>query len=245
MKKTLLKAAPMVLTIAGMVGVIATSVASAKLTPKYIYAISEAEEAKQEEVSKAESIKIGIRTYAPSILIGAATATCILGAHVFNKKQQASLASAYMLLDQAYKGYRKEVINIHGKDADRDICCEVAKKNYKDNTIKKSEDRQLFYDSFSGRYFESTEAYVIGAEYHFNRNFILRGYACLNEFYDFLGQEHVPGGDEHGWSFDNGIDDGYEWIDFTHTKVELEDGLECYIITMDFEPRIMFDDCDI
>ena len=42
---------------------------------------------------------------------------CIFGANVLNKKWQASIASAYALLDSLYKDYKNKVKELYGDDA--------------------------------------------------------------------------------------------------------------------------------
>ena len=55
-------------------------------------------------------------------------------------------------------------------------------------------------------------------------------------YYKFLGltpfSKSYPNDEEYGWT----SSEGYVWIDFSHTKCVLDDGLECYIIDMIFEP---------
>lgn len=96
-----------------------------------------------------------------------------------------------------------------------------------------NEEIRLFYDSFAERYFKSTISRVLQAEYHLNRNFLFVGYVSLNQFYKFLGIDETPLGDTVGWNSCNG--DIY-WIDFSHSKAKVDDGLngevECYIIDM-------------
>ena len=77
----------------------------------------------------------------------------------------------------------------------------------------------------------------MNAEYHLNRNYILRGYSYLNEFYEFLGIEETDYGSVLGLA---PTDDGMYWIDFNHRKVVMEDGLEVYIIEMPFERMYYF-----
>ena len=94
---------------------------------------------------------------------------------------------------------------------------------------------RIFYDSYSGRYFETSIGKVIQAEYHLNRNFMLCGVVSLNDFYEFLGLEKTDIGYEVGWSNYNG--DIY-WIDFNHVKTELDDGTEVFVIDMVFDPTV-------
>ena len=92
---------------------------------------------------------------------------------------------------------------------------------------------RTFYDAFSQRHFESTISKVIQAEYHLNRNFMFNGVISLNDFYEFLGLEKIKIGDDLGWSNCNG--DIY-WIDFNHHRIDLDDGMEIFVIDMVFEP---------
>ncbi len=99
-------------------------------------------------------------------------------------------------------------------------------------------ERYLFYDSFSERYFTHTLPGVLQAQYHLNRNFVLGCGVSLNDFYDLLGLDRVPHGEETGWG-EQFIIDGFNWIDFEnkYTKVEEDaNGLECYIISAPIGP---------
>lgn len=85
--------------------------------------------------------------------------------------------------------------------------------------------------------FESSINRVIQAEYHLNRDFVISGYLPANHFYQLLGLEPLGGGDTVGWSIDTGI----YWIDFNHSKVTLDDGLEVLVIDMDWVPDAGWD----
>ena len=193
-----------ILTGIGTAGVVITAVSAIKATPKALYSIEEAEKEKGDKLSNKEKIITTTHIYLPTIIIGVSTIACILGANVLNKKQQASLISAYALLQKSYNEYRDKVDELHENSSIVDK--EIAKDVY-DNTKPSvsSDEKCLFYDMFSKRYFESNKVDVIAAEYHFNRNFTLRGYATLNELYEFLGVDKIDGGDSIGWSIDAGL----------------------------------------
>ena len=95
----------------------------------------------------------------------------------------------------------------------------------------------LFYDEYGSRYFEATIEQVMSAIYHLNRDYILRGYAYLNELYNFLGLESTDYGSVLGWA---PTDEGEYWIEFSHHKITMDDGMEVYLIEMPFEPRYDF-----
>jgi hypothetical protein len=100
-------------------------------------------------------------------------------------------------------------------------------------------EEKLFYDVYSNRYFTTTVEQVITAEYHLNRNYILRGSAVLNELYDFLGLKPTDYGSIVGWA---PLDEGMYWIDFNHHKAVLDDGTEYYILEMPFAPTANYEE---
>lgn len=232
-----------ILTCLGVVGVVATSITTAKAVTKASQLLAEAEEVKGEELTNSEKFKTVLPFYIPPVLIGASTIVCIVGANILSKRQQASLASAYALLDASFKGYQGKLKELYGQDAHERILVEQAKDTYIKSssfTIKCdlgadecSGETRLFYDDYGHRYFESTMEKVLAAEYHFNRNYVLRGHAYLNEFYEFLGLEPTEEGHNIGWIV---MDDGSFWVDFNHIKAVMDDGLECYIIETPFAP---------
>lgn len=222
---------------------IATTVTAIKATPKAIAKLEQAKQEKGEDLTKLEMVQVTAPAYIPTVLIGAATITCMFGANALNKRQQASIMSAYALLDSSYKDYRKKVEDLYGEEVDTHIKKEVAKDKYKEADITISKDKELFYDLFSERYFESTIEDVQRAEYRINRNLVMRDYAYLNEFYEEIGLDPIESGDRYGWSTAANMDLYWQsWIDFSHGKMEMDDGLECRIVEMQCEPILDFED---
>jgi hypothetical protein len=240
-----------ILTCLGGVGVVATTITAVKATPKALRLIEEAEQEKGEELTKWEKVSITTTTYLPSIGLGIATIAYIFGSQILNKRQQAALMSAYALVDQSYKDYQRKLKELYGEEVDQEVREAIAIEKAEDIGVRGSYlgtncdlaleenngEPQIFYDEHSGRYFESTIEQVLTAEYHLNRNYILRGYSYLNEFYEFLGIEETDYGSVLGWAPN---DDGMYWIDFNHRKLESEKGKDIYIIEMPFEPTYDF-----
>ncbi len=110
-----------ILTYTGVVGVAATAVLTSRATTKANDILKAAREAKDEDLTTKEKIKYTLPVYIPPIVAGVGTVACILGANVINKKHQASLMSAYALLDQSYKEYRNKVAELYGKDAEKAV----------------------------------------------------------------------------------------------------------------------------
>lgn len=242
-KRFLRKNGSTILTCVGGVGVVATAVMAVKATPKAMQLIKAAEEEKGEKLTRMETIKIAGPTYAPSALIGIATIGSIFGANMLNKRFQAALMSAYALIDQSFKDYKTYVEEEYGEGANANIREKIAKDRYVERETNLGGDTKLFYDFYSGRYFNSTMEKVLAAEFAINRQLILGEYAYLNDFYQELGIPFTDVGDEVGWSRCHMCDTyRQEWIDFHHQDVTQEDGLECCIITFVQDPTIDFAD---
>ena len=226
-----------ILTCVGGAGVVATSVMAVKATPKAMRLLEEAQAEKGEDLTKLEKVKVAGPAYVPAIIVGASTLACVFGANVLNQRKQAALMSAYALLDSSYKDYRKKVEALYGEGADKNVRTELAKDKYDENDISVNDGKQLFYDEYSERYFETTMEDVIKAQYEINRKIAMWGGATLNDFYEFVGLPTVDYGDYIGWSYGTLFEMCWEpWLDFYHEKVELDDGLECFIIRYSTEP---------
>lgn len=226
-----------ILTCVGAAGVVATAVLAVKATPKATRLLEEAKKEKGEELTKFEVVKVAGPVYIPAVVTGVSTIACIFGANVLNKRQQAALMSAYALLNNTHKDYKKKVEELYGEDANAKIREELAKDEYEETDISVGEHKQLFYDMFSERYFESTMEDVLRAEYEINKKISLWCGVYLNEFYELLDIPAVDYGDFLGWSSGTLMDTTWnDWLDFYHEKAIMDDGLECIIITFGVEP---------
>ena len=226
---------PSILTGVASIGVVITSVLACRGTKKNL----EIEE---------PTVKEKVVNYIPAVVSGTVTIGCIIFSNRLNKTQQAAFASACALATSQYQSYTNKVKELYGEETHQKIIDAIADERAKDvplyaNNIGgassldfEDEGREeLFFDSYSKRYFVSTVSRVLQAEYHLNRNYVLGGGVCLNEFYEFLGISEIEGGDEIGWE----IGQGLYWVDFSHRKKPcIYEGKEinCYIIDMDFYP---------
>ena len=229
------KNGPTILTCIGSIGVVVTSVMAIKATPKAIVLLEDARNKKGDNLTKFEKIMVAGPAYIPTIIVGTSTIACVFGANILNQRQQAALMSAYALLDSTYKEYQSKVVDLYSEEADSRVKKEIAKDKYLGDD-KLVDNDTLFYDEFSGRYFESTNVKVLKAEYETNKKISDHGGACLNDFYRALGLEPTKYGDRLGWSV-NDLS-----LDFRHEKFILDDGLEGCIITFVQEPILGFED---
>lgn len=222
-----------ILTGIASIGIIATSIMTAKATVKAVRLLDEKKSECDEPIGKMEIVKITAPIYMSSFIMGASTIACILSANSFNRRQQASLISAYALANNSYKKYRNKVKELYGEETDKQIIDSIAiekaeEVNIYSQTLMGSDsllpvdcptNKMLFYDEYGERFFESTIEQVVIAEYHLNRNFVLGACLYLNDFYELLGLEKTDYGESVGWI----LDDGLYWVEFNHRLVKTND----------------------
>lgn len=246
-KRFVKKNSSTILTVLGAAGVVGTAVMAVKATPKAMELIELAEEEKGDELTKWEVVQVAAPTYIPAVLLGMGTVTCIFGAHVLNKRNQAALTSAYALLDQTHKEYKNKVKELYGEDGDKLIRAAVAKDHYEEEDQEEYDDeygdyKTLFYDEFSNRYYRVTKETQLRAEYEINKMLSQAGGASLNDYYDLIEIDRQDYGEFMGWSAAQMYEMFWDaWLYFHHTKVDMDDGIECYIVDYT-EPFIDFEE---
>lgn len=230
-----------ILTVVGAVGVVATSVLAVKATPRALELIGEAEGEKGSSLTPLETVQVAWKPYIPAAITGVSTIACIFGANYLSTKAQASLMSAYAVLDSSYREFvekTKEITEEKGINIEHEIV-----KSKFDPDMPLDEEKTLFFDWQSCRYFESTFEKVKHAEFIFNQNLSMSGFACLNEFYDILNLPRVESGYQLGWSTITN-DDIYslDSLEFEYEKIIVDDGseegLECWIMKMPYPPTL-------
>lgn len=145
------KHAPSILFVAGVAGMVATTILASKATLKVdevldkhqesMDTINEVAENKPEDYSELDSKKdktyVYIRTtvalarlYAPAVLCGVASITMLSKSHNMLMKRNAALTAAYATLDRAFKDYRGRIKAELGEDREKEIyydleACEI------------------------------------------------------------------------------------------------------------------------
>ena len=237
-KRFIRKNSSTILTCIGAIGVAATAIVSAKNTIKAVELLKEKEEP-DVKLSKKEIIRTVAPAYIPTALVGISTMACIFGANALNKRTQASLMSAYALLDQSYKEYRSQAKEVFGINADKEIREAVTKLHYNDDTaVEKDDKKVLFFDFNSLQLFSSTMEEVESAEEAVNDLLETRGRVNVNMFYEMLGLQCTYDDYEMGWTLDSCRECGYDDIRFVHEKIKMDDGREVYSITTPCLPII-------
>lgn len=235
------KNASLMLSIMAIIGTCATAIMAASSTPKAIESKQKAQKQKgKEKLTTLEVIKAEAPSYIPAICVGIGTIGCIVGSSILNNKQMSAISGAYVLLQESYKNYQNKTQSIFGEEGDHTI-----RKAMQEEEKMKEEGRppwdevQIFYFEPYGKFFERTMNEVFLAEYHINRNLVLKQGVTINEFLDFLGLDHVREGDEKGWNlWDGEAFYGYSWIDFNHRYFTTDDGMIVCSIETPFPPHL-------
>lgn len=231
-KRFLKRNSSTILTCIGAVGVVATAVISARDTIKAVKIIEEKKKA-EEKIDKKDIVKAAAPAYIPTVAVGLSTLVCIFGANALNKKTQASLMSAYAILDQSYKEYRDKAKEIYGEESDRKIREAIAMNHYEDNgAFEREEGKQLFFDFYGLQFFNSTKDEVLNAEKAVNQLLENNGYVGLNTFYQLLGIQCSDIDYEVGWSKRTCQEYGCDGIEFVHETSKDNNGIEFISISM-------------
>jgi hypothetical protein len=235
------KHSPEILTGIGIAGMVATTVLAVGATPKALDLIAEAEDEKEEPLTKIETVKVAWKPYIPAAITCTASIACIIGASSVHLKRNAAIAAAYKLSETALSDYKAKVIETIGEKQERVVREKVNQEHIEKTPVSKNEviitekGNTLCYDSISGRYFKSDIEQIKKVVNILNRRMMSEMYISLNEFYDELDLEHISVGDDLGWNIDKGLMD----IDFSSHIAD--DGTPCIVIDHMVAPQYGYD----
>lgn len=152
------KHSPEILVVAGIAGVITSTVMACKATPKATQIIEDAKkdiETYHELIEKPEtkdkyteddlkndvkivyaqtSVKL-IKTYAPAVILGTVSIASILASHNILRKRNVALAAAYATVDKSFKDYRGRVIERFGEAMDKELKYNIKAKEIEEIVI--------------------------------------------------------------------------------------------------------------
>lgn len=219
-----------ILSVLGSAGVIVTAVSSAKATMDISDMYADGLEPTGLEIAKA---------YIPTAISAAASIGCIMGGNTISHKQTAAMAALYAGATKTYTDYRNKVIEKKGVEFDREIRAEITRDHpaYHRQELTCPDGKFTFIEPVTHQVFQRYEREVMDAEYHLNRNFVLRGYVSLAEFLYFLGIPVTPESQLVGWS----VSEGFYWIDISHELLDVDVNKQnLYQLTYEFEPSEEF-----
>ena len=153
------KHSPEIMVVAGVVGMVTSTVMACKATTKAndilkeakqeierVHAVIDRDAATKQKYSEEDGKKaLAIvylhtgaelaKTYGPSIAVGALSIASIFTSNHILRKRNIALASAYMIVDSSFKDYRKRVIERFGKELDHELRYNVSSKKVEETTV--------------------------------------------------------------------------------------------------------------
>lgn len=235
------KKSPEILIGLGIAGFFATTVLAVKATPKAVKLIEKKKEELEleptDKLKPTEVVATCWKCYIPTVIAGATSATCIIGAQSVNARRIAALTTAYKLSETALTEYKDKVIETIGEKKEKLVRDKIDQDHIDKNPVNNKEvivtktGETLCYDSLSGRYFKSDIDEIKKAVNELNRRMLNDMYISLNEFYDELGLNHTAIGYELGWN----IDDRQIEVDFSAQIAE--DDTPCIVVNYGVAPK--------
>lgn len=210
---------PLILTSVGVAGVVGTAVLTGKATlnaDRLIEAemesiIYEAHDKGPQPTPFTLKDKVNLvwREYIPPILVGGATIAAIVMSHRIGGQRTAAMAAAFTMSERTLSEYKDKVVEKFGEKKAREVHDEVMQERVNNTHVPTSLNsiatgKVIFFDSWSGRYFETTMEDVKKAMNDLNYK-VLNSFdntASLTDFYNLLGLPPLQGSDEFGWNAD-------------------------------------------
>lgn len=236
------KHSPEILTGLGIAGMITTTIMAVKATPKALDVMAELKEKHEEEPKDKKAmgkdiLKNVVPIYIPTMVTGALSITCLIGASSVSARRRAALATAYTLSEQALKEYQDKVIETIGEKKEQAVRDSIDKDKIERNPVSNTEviitekGNTLCYDAISGRYFRSDIEKLRKIVNELNRQMISDMYISLNDFYYEVGLPATPMGNDLGWNIDRGF------IELRFSSQLAEDETPCLVVGYYLEPK--------
>lgn len=226
-----------ILNFASVIGVGLTMFTAIKDTKKACKLVTD-------DMTKLEKFKKTWKCYIPSGVIATSTILCIIYSDKVSMNEKIALLNTLTSVQNKYRDLRTAVDETCDPETKDDILKKTVKNRVPRELYIERTEEKIFYEEYRGKHFTSTIDNVLKAEYMFNKQLSIVGYASLNEFYDFLGIKKTTEGEYLGWS----VYDGYfgaasvnPWVDFEHSKMEDDTGIEYFHIQYSNQPDVNYD----
>lgn len=164
-----------------------------------------------------------VKLYAPAIALGTVSISCLIKSNDILRKRNVALTAAYATIDRSFKEYRKRVADRFGLDVERELKCNIQKKEIEETVVDENgnvttvtkEIEVCGLDGYSeyARYFDETcfgwdkspeyNLMFIKAQQNYANDVLkAKGRLFLNEVYDMLGMKPTKAGQIVGWVYD-------------------------------------------
>lgn len=187
-----------------------------------------------------ETLKSTWKCYIPTVLLAGTSLTCFFAAMHITSGKVVALSSAVAASQQIAEKYQREVIDIIGKDKERDIRKKVNESNISETPVPSKSGLVVFgsgdtlvFDEVSGRYFLSDKESIRTAMNDFNQQVIWGSTQDLNDWYDVVGLEQITIGEYLGWNADR-------LMDISFDSMIAPNGEPCIVLNYLVQPSVNF-----
>lgn len=236
-KKYIRKDKQFIFNFAAVVGVGLTMVSAIRDTTKACKLIND-------DMTLTQKIKKTWKCYIPSGLIMTSTILCIIYSDKVSMNEKIALINALSSVQDNYRNIKHAVDETCDPETRESIIKKTIREKVPKDIYMERTGEKIFYEDYRGKHFSSTIDSVLKAEYLFNKQLSIVGYASLNDFYKLLGLPETDEGKYLGW----GVKDCYSsadsvnpWVDFIHEKMEDDDGVEYFHLDYSNEPYTNYD----
>lgn len=183
------------------------------------------------------------KLYGIPVTMGVAGIGLMLGGQNVLKKRNVALVGAYSGLEQAYKEYRKRVVDAVGEEREAEIrlnlrafdaeegegsedtksAAELTEDEKRKVALGASEYAVIF-DAHTSPFWspnpDISSAHLRSQQNYANDRLVSRGYLFLNEIFEALGMPKTKAGQFVGWTYDPKYNEGDNFVDFGLDNME-------------------------
>lgn len=242
--RTLTKHSPTILTALGITGFVSTVVMAVKATPKAvnildherIFRHDEFGAEYEEPISISDTVELTWKVYIPTVLMGATSIACIIGATSIHNRRNLALTSLYSIAESTLKDYQKKVIETIGDKKEEKLRDEIANDQLANHPMDSKSiivsglGDTLCFDQYTGRYFKADVEKIRKSVNDFNRQLLSDMRIPLNELYSEIGLAPVESGEYVGWDVEKGL------VEIEFSAKLASGNVPCVVLTFSSKP---------
>lgn len=171
-----------------------------------------------------QKAKLVWKCYIPPAATLALTISSVILINQIGTRRAAGLAAAYGVSEKAFSEYKDKVTETIGKQKEQKVRDDVAQDRVTKNpppanqVFVNDESKVLCYESYTGRYFQSSMEDLKAAQNAVNYQVNNQYYASLSDFFDQIGLERTKLSDEVGWNSDELLEVSFSTTITEHNK---------------------------
>ena len=202
-KQTLTNNSPTILAGLGIAGFIGAIFMTTKAAPKAAKVLEKHNDSGSTTIEKVKAVA---PIYAPTAGMILMSTACIVGSNRIHNYRYASLLALYSIGQQTIDRWQDAVLDEVGKKKYEKVRERVVEPvGEPPVSILPDDERTLFFDVFTARYFRSDSIETFLKVFNdLNDKMFNDDFSNLNDFYYGVGLEATQFGDEWGWNIANG-----------------------------------------